>query len=81
MKRTITARTNPCKCGCQGRDPWHQRKYTRVISDVQETSGEVVVLGRNEPQPITATGKASFPWGTETVVKTRSGWMIKRDNP
>ena len=57
---TITTRQTPCNCGCKGTDPWHQRSYTRVISDrqiVNVDAGTVCSM----PQRIAETGTARIP--------------------
>jgi hypothetical protein len=34
VRREIRIRWQPCRCGCQGSDPWHRSSYVRVLRDV-----------------------------------------------
>ena len=63
----ISYRLNPCTCGCQGQDPWHQKSYWRVIKDEKPASGKVhtKAFGTRE---ICREGRAQFPWGETRVV-------------
>lgn len=68
----ITLRMDPCSCGCQGQDPWHQRTYFRVIKDVQAASGQVYTKAFGSRE-IVAEGKAQLPWGETRVVLVPAG--------
>lgn len=76
---TILARTQPCTCGCKGRDPWHARTFDREVRGVCDATGEAA-----DGSPIYRTGVARFPWGTETVEEvgrvgfTSRWWRIAR---
>ena len=63
--RRIDIRTEPCRCGCLGSDPWHRASFDRKVRNV-------VVL--EEPRVFAsgymaelATAEAKFPWGIERV--------------
>ena len=67
-KQRITNRYEPCRCGCAGRDPWHQSEYVRVIRNVQVHDEPVELSPRrpkyNLPAKIeVARGIARFPFG------------------
>jgi len=64
-KTTITKRIEPCNCGCQGADPWHQKSYDRVLRNVVEASGTVrTVIGE---QTFSKTAEVRVPWSEEPV--------------
>lgn len=65
---TIMSRSEPCKCGCQGSDPWHARSFKRVVRDIAPAN-----MAPNTTRytwgvmECLRVGKATFPWGEETV--------------
>lgn len=82
----ISYRLEPCRCGCQGQDPWHQKSYWRVIKDEKPASGKVrtKAFGIRE---IIREGRAQLPWGQTRVVaiEDRHGaglmfWAIDYDD-
>lgn len=87
MKAEIVSRVEPCRCGCQGRDPWHARTFTRELHDVTEVEPiEVKVRAYREPLLARRVAWAHFPWGDEEVAEVfieaagrRSvlGWFIR----
>lgn len=65
-KAKISNRIKPCNCGCQGRDPWHARSFTRIITITSEAE-EVEYSRDGCTWLVVARGTARFPWGVETV--------------
>jgi hypothetical protein len=64
---TITARKNPCNCGCKGQDAWHKPSFKRAVSNF--VTIEAIANETDIPQMVVvATGVARFPWGYEPVV-------------
>lgn len=64
-KTTITKRIDPCNCGCQGSDPWHQKTYDRVLRNVVEESGTAVTCMGTGTYNKKATVRV--PWSDEPV--------------
>lgn len=62
----ILNRNNKCNCGCQGRDPWHARGFTRVVTTLSEEVEEGSSHG-GHTWLVLARGEAQFPWGVEAV--------------
>ena len=65
-RTVVTKRDGPCNCGCQGKDPWHQAEYIRVLRDVQEESGSTYAAGSTRTYSRTAV--VQLPWGETRVV-------------
>lgn len=88
-------RSKPCTCGCQGRDPWHQQSYRRVVRDVTRIDdvteeGWIKLLGRVR---VTRTKVTQFVYDEthpncgyfEPVLRSDGtqpwgGWHIDRDS-
>lgn len=41
---TIHTRYEPCRCGCQGRDPQHRAKYRRILRNVRRVNKPIETL-------------------------------------
>lgn len=89
---TITRRIDPCGCGCQGGDPWHQREFTRTLHDVRQEAGSCVVHAYGaQVVAYRATAWARLPWGEGKLVRVVEvvleaggrqaslGWFSTRD--
>jgi hypothetical protein len=67
-KARILNRIVKCNCGCQGRDPWHARYFTRVITiESEEHCNECDSHEGGYTWLTVARGTAQFPWGREAV--------------
>lgn len=64
---TVTNRLAPCNCGCKGSDPWHQRSYTRVVSNIEQVAFEPNA-GYAVANIVTQSGTVKMPWGDASVV-------------
>lgn len=54
--QNIINRSEPCLCGCGGKDPWHARKFRRAVTvDLDDLT----------------VGLARFPWGIDEVDRKR----------
>lgn len=86
MEATITNRIKPCNCGCKGTDPWHARRFTRVLKNVREIEPtEMLTTVSLETYTVVALAEAKLPWGVAQVGKVvwkgcNLGWRILRDN-
>jgi hypothetical protein len=75
MKASITARYEPCRCGCKGTDPWHASRFVRVLTNV-ETHEPKEVQTRTGKRVVDQTATAKFPWGHSLVHKdVRFQWL------
>ena len=61
----IILRSTPCRCGCNGTDPWHRKTVKRVVTKTSKTEGtirmpygEVAVFRKEYVGP--ATGRQMF---------------------
>jgi hypothetical protein len=81
MKTRIIKRSDPCSCGCNGRDPWHRRAYKRILRDAHPAMGRVYITD-GFTIDIQAEALARMPWGPTRVVQhARNGlWYIDRDS-
>lgn len=94
-RELIFNRTKPCRCGCTGRDPWHQATYRRVVRDVRSTDDgglEGIVTMLRSPVRVVRTPLVSLDWDDATETLTRkpvlkadgtralSPWSIDRDS-
>lgn len=59
--RRITVRRSTCRCGCGGRDPWHQRSYLRAVREVTVLPEPVALADGLRAE--VARGKVKLPWG------------------
>ena len=82
---TITKRNDPCNCGCQGKDPWHQARYRRVLHEVQDKVGTAMTTVGT--RVYTRTAVVQLPWGRTAVVYVplREGsalgeWLVVRES-
>jgi hypothetical protein len=64
----IVKRVEPCRCGCTGKDPWHQRAYKRVVRDMRPCEGKTRTTAFGEVETL-REGWAKFPWGKSRVVE------------
>lgn len=78
----IYKRLDPCRCGCQGSDPWHRESYKRVVSAVRDLAAPVrVVIDRGRSVLAVAEGCAQLPWGRTRVVQTNTGnWFVDHED-
>lgn len=49
----IINRLGPCRCGCQGQDPWHKETYWRVVTVTGEGEGTVRMPYSTQPVRVT----------------------------
>lgn len=47
--QTIINKLETCTCGCKGRDPWHQKEYSRAVKKISETEGTVRLPFSKQP--------------------------------
>ena len=71
MRVTITKRLDPCNCGCQGSDSWHQKTYQRVLYEDREELGQCVVPAIGGVQAHDRVALVSVPWSEERVKVVR----------
>mgnify|MGYP003333543250 FL=1 len=62
----VTMRHDQCRCGCNGRDPWHARTLTRKVRDVVVADFDAL---QRERFVLVATGNISHPSGESVPVK------------
>lgn len=91
VRAKVIFRDGPCRCGCQGKDPWHQAFYRRTIRNVRPAQGSART--RDGKVDIVREGVAQLPVGKVRVVEaaakqfhydeeTGKGWftpVLKRD--
>lgn len=88
----ITNRIAPCKCGCEGSDPWHSRHFFRVIKDVRilDDFETRYIKAYKNTELVLATGRAKFPFGECEVAYvvlvaesccTQMGWYVVEEAP
>jgi len=78
----LTNRMSPCRCGCNGTDPWHQATYERVLRNVQPATGTVMVKGHPASWDIRGTAEVKLPWGIARAVLVQVlghdlGWYVE----
>lgn len=49
----ILNRVGPCRCGCQGQDPWHKETYWRVVTETAPGEGTVRMPYSTKPVRVT----------------------------
>lgn len=49
----IINRLGPCRCGCQGQDPWHKETYWRVVTVTGDGEGTVRMPYSTQPVRVT----------------------------
>tara|TARA_R110000803_G_C11732079_1_gene289811 strand:- start:111 stop:446 length:336 start_codon:yes stop_codon:yes gene_type:complete len=69
-KGVIVNRTKKCTCGCGGKDPWHARNFTRIVTvtsrsfdahDYEDNGAKGLLTGT------AARGFVQLPWGKQDV--------------
>lgn len=63
----IVKRLDPCKCGCQGGDPWHKRIYTRVLRDKRAEDGRCNVPAMGGEYDYDHVATVEVPWSDTPV--------------
>jgi hypothetical protein len=69
MTTKIQVRSQACRCGCHGQDPWHKANFNRAVRNVVDVPA-VPNDSDSAEKVVVARGVASFPWGEEAVVAT-----------
>lgn len=55
-------RSDPCRCGCGGRDPWHARFFRRVVTNFSMLQKEAFITTKDGRRvPVIAIGEARLP--------------------
>lgn len=73
MAFKILMRLKPCRCGCQGKDPWHQKYIKREVYGVVPLPAPIKVFWSRpdmvgvEMGEYRLQGMAKFPWGEKPV--------------
>lgn len=65
----ILARTEPCRCGCNGTDPQHRASFRRVVRDrrsLSEIESPWSDLG-GVRRRVAEVGRVRLPWGEVAV--------------
>lgn len=60
-------RMDPCGCGCSGADPWHRRKYERVVyaTSADAAEGWVRLPMSSLPVRVTRLAPGSSAWAID----------------
>ena len=75
---TITRRLDVCRCGCEGSDSWHARKYERALSNIEPAAGVTTVIAYSAPVAIARQATARLPWGEGRPVRVVEVLMAGR---
>lgn len=85
MGTKITNRIEPCRCGCHGQDPWHQKAYTRRIFNMVDASGTVPTAMKKNCR-YDKQGWVRVPWSKDPVRVVhvvgdgyKFGWFFAKD--
>ena len=63
----IIRRLDPCKCGCQGKDSWHRRSYTRTLLDKRAEDGRCHVPAMGGEYAYDQVATVEVPWSSAPV--------------
>lgn len=62
----IHVRADRCNCGCEGRDPWHAKSFTRRLRDVTPETG-VARFSSGVEAPYDQRATVRLPWSEDPV--------------
>ena len=68
----IILRTEPCRCGCKGKDPGHAASVKRVVHEIHEVSEEQSPWNKHTDQiqsRIAQRGWIKMPYGQVEVFR------------